>query len=190
MSWNTPDETVIAGTGQLSVAPVGTTLPAPNSDPTAALNPAFIGCGYTAEDGASFKVTPEITEHRVWQSTDAIRSSLKSHAKEIGVKLVQWNEATVVLAFGGGSINTSGGFPTYTFIVAGDALGEYAVVLDVEDGDRNFRFVFPRMNITDAVESQFNADNMAELPITLKALSSTVAPYWITDDAAAFAVGS
>lgn len=186
MAWNDADETVIAGTGQLSVAPVGTALP---TTPTAGLNAAFIGLGYTSEDGASFKSTPEITEHRVWQSQDAIRRAVKSRELEIGVELVQWNETTVVVAFGGGAITGSGPY-TYTLPVAGEALAEWAVVLDVQDGARLMRFVVPRMGITDAVESQFNADNMAGLPIVLKSLASTTAPTVLFSDTAAFAAGS
>ena len=190
MPWNTADETFIAGTGQLYAAPVGTTLPAPNTDPTAALNGAFVGTGYTAEDGASFKGELEVTGHRVWQSTSDVRRERKSQTFQIGCELVQWNEITLPLAFGGGSVDTSGGFPTYTFPVAGESLYERAVVLDVTDGDRHMRIVMPRMNIADSVESQFNADNMANLAIVLSSLASTVAPYVISDDAAAFATNS
>ncbi len=190
MSWNDADEVIVAGTGQLHVAPIGTTLPAPNTDPTAALNVAFFGCGYGAEDGASLKGTPDITEFRAWQATSPIRRGRKSQELEIGIKLLQWNEQNIVLAFGGGSVNTSGGFPTYTFPVAGEPLAELAVVLDIQDGDRNARLVVPRMNVVDAVEANFNADNMAELPIVLKSLDSGTAPYWIFDDSAAFAAGS
>lgn len=186
MPWNDADETVIAGNGTLYVAAVGTALP---TAPDGALNAAFIGLGYTAEDGASFKSTPDITEHRAWQSQDAIRRAVKSRELEIGCELLQWNESTVVVAFGGGSISGSGPY-TYTLPVAGEALAEYAVILDVQDGTRLTRIIIPRMSITDAVEAQFNADNMAGLPIVLKSLASTTSSKILFSDTAAFAAGS
>lgn len=186
MAWNTAGEVVVAGSGQLYVAPVGTALP---STPTAALNAAFVGLGYIAEDGASFKVTPEISEFKAWQSTDAIRRSVKSRELEIGAKLLQWNENTVVTAFGGGAITGSGPY-TYTLPLSTDALAEYAVVLDANDGARVTRIVVARMCITDAVEAQFSADSMAELPIVLKSLASTIAPTILFSDTTAFAAGS
>ncbi len=189
MGWNDASETIIATTGQLYVAPVGTVLPAPNTDPVTVPNVAFVGLGYVAEDGASFKATPEITEHKAWQATSAIRRAVKNRELEIGVKLLQWNEDTITLAFGGGTIVTTG-FPTYTFPGAGDALQEKAVILDFKDGTKNSRLVIPRMNVVDAVEANFNADDMSQLPIVLKSLDSAVSPYWIFDDSVTFAPGS
>ena len=44
MSWNNSDELHVGITGQIYVAPLGTALP---SDPTAALNAAFVGLAQT-----------------------------------------------------------------------------------------------------------------------------------------------
>ena len=182
---------VVAGTGHLYLAPTGTTLPAPNTDPTAELTGAWRECGYTATDGVTLRGTAEITEFEAWQATTAIRRSRKLQVQEIQCDLLEWTENTLIAAFGGGSISESGGFPTYTFPVAGDALAEYAVVLDVTDGDRNMRIVVPRMNSgLEDVEVQFNKENMAVLPLSLKSLAADVAPYIISDDVAAFAASS
>ncbi len=186
MAWNDADEVVVAGSGQLHVAPVGTALP---TTPTAGLNAAFVGLGYTAEDGVSLKSTPEVTEFRAWQNQDAIRRAVKARTIEIGCELLQWNEETVPVAFGGGAITGSGPY-TYTLPAAGEALAEHAVVLDIVDGERLMRIVVPRMSVADAIEAQFNADNMAGLAIVLKSLASTTVPTILFSDAAAFAAGS
>lgn len=183
-------EVTVAGTGALYIAPVGSTLPAANTDPTTTPNASFIEMGYIAEEGATLTSTPEISEFKAWQSSQAIRRGVKTRELQIAAKLLQWNETTVVKAFGGGSVVDAGGFPTYTFPVAGEALDEYAVILDVTDGDRHSRLVVPRMNGVDPVEAQFNADSMAELPLVLKSLAHATAPYWIFDDDAAFATAS
>lgn len=186
-----PAEIFVAGTGHLWLAAVGSALPAPNSDPTTPPGAAFVDVGYTEEEGVSFTSTVDITEFLVWQATTAVRRSRKLQVQEIGAPLVQWNEATLVAAFGGGSINTTGSFPTYTFPVAGDALKEYAVVLDLHDGARNMRLVVPRMNSgLENVEVKFNKDNMAVLQLNLKSLASATAPYITVDDAAGFAPSS
>jgi hypothetical protein len=184
-------EVVVAGTGHLWLAPVGTTLPAENSDPTAALASAFVELGYFAEDGATLAGAPEISEFNAWQSTTAIRRSRKLQVQTISGDLLQWNENTVVAAFGGGEITNAGGFYTYTFPQAGDALAEYSAVLDVQDGDRNLRIVVPRMNSgLEEVSSQFNKDNMAVLPISLSSLASDTPTIILFDDAAAFVPSS
>jgi hypothetical protein len=185
------EEIFVAGTGHLYLGTVGGGLPAPNSDPTVHPGAGFVECGYTEEGGVSFTSTVDITEFLVWQSTTAARRSRKLQIQEISAPLVQWNEKTVEAAFGGGTWDTSGGFPTYTFPVAGDALQEYAVVLDVVDGLKDMRIVVPRMNSgLENVEVTFNKDNMATLPTNLKSLASATAPYIIVNDAAAFAPSS
>ena len=182
---------VVAGTGHLWVAPVGSTLPAPNSDPTADPDTAFAELGYTSTDGVTVTSTADISEFEAWQATTAIRRSRRVQVQEMTADLLEWNENTVVAAFGGGEVTSSGGFYTYTFPVAGEALKEYAVVLDVQDGERNMRIVIPRMNSgLEDVETQFNKENMAVLPITLRSLAADDAPYVIFDDAAAFAAAS
>jgi hypothetical protein len=186
----TESEVFIAGTGHLWVGTVGSTLPAANSDPTAAVS-GMVDLGYFEEDGVTLRGVTEISEHRVWQNTSPVRRARTLQVQEIAGNLVQVNEKTLEVAFGGGTVDTSGGFPTYTFPVAGDAIAEYAVVLDIQDGDRNARLVVPRMNSgLEDVEVQMNADNMLALPLLLRSAASGTAPYWIWDDATAFAASS
>lgn len=184
------NEVVVAGTGHLWVAPVGTTLPAPNTDPTADLT-GFVDLGYTEEDGVTLRGFVEISEFKVWQNTSPVRRSRTSQGREIQTNLVQWNEASLVAAFGGGTVDTSGSYPTYTFPEAGDVLQEYAVVLDWQDGDRNFRLVDPRMNAgLENVETTLNANSMAPLPILFRSLATSTSAYLVSDDAAAFVASS
>lgn len=177
-------EVVVAGTGHLYLGAVGATLPTtiPTATPT-----GFVELGYFATDGATLKGSADISEFEAWQATTAIRRSRKLQVQEISGDLLQWNENTVVAAFGGGSFTSL----KYTFPVAGDALAAYAVVLVVTDGARSLCVVVPSMNSgLEDVEVQFNKENMAVLPINLKSLATTVAPYIIFDDAVAFAPSS
>lgn len=188
--WNNPDELVVASSGQVYVAPVGTTLP---TTPGASLDSAFVGLGYCTEDGVTFTVTPDITEFAAWQSRQAVRRELSAQEIQVAFQLEQWNEETVPLAFGGGAITAvSGGF-RYDFPTDAAALDEKAMVIDAEDGDRLQRFVIPRGNVVEAVETQFVRSALAVLPITFKALEPTdgsAACYALFDDTTAFAAGS
>lgn len=180
-------EVVVAGTGHLYLGAVGATLP--TTIPTA--TPAgFVECGYFATDGATLKGSADISEFEAWQGTTAIRRSRRLQVQEITGDLLQWNENTVVAAFGGG-VFTGTSPAKYTFPIAGDALAEYAVLLAVQDGLRNALVVVPRMNSgLEDVEVQFNKENMAVLPITLRSLATAVAPYILFDDATAFVPSS
>jgi hypothetical protein len=105
----------------------------------------------------------------------------------------QWNEQNIVLAFGGGEVNVEGGgLFSYTFPEPGDALEERSVILEAIDGDKHTRFVFPRGNVTDAVEAQFTRESTADLPITFKVLAPEAGgpPAWIVTDDPAYATGS
>lgn len=183
----TAEQVVIAGTGHLWLAPVGSTLPDFDDDPVAALDDAFVECGYTAEEGVTLTGSPEIVAFNAWQSTTAIRRSRKLQVQKIACDLLQWNPDTLKAAFGGGEVTTAGGFATYKFPVAGDALAEYAVIVDAQDGERNLRIVIPRMNSgLEDVSTQLNKDNMAVLPVAFESLASEVGPFMLFDDADAF----
>lgn len=191
MAWDDASEIIVASGGELYVAPVGTALP---TTPTAALNAAFIGTGYFTEDGVTVTVTPDISEFRAWQSQQAVRRERKAQQWQMSGALEQWNEETIVRAFGGGSVTSpSTGVYRYELPEAGDALDEFAVVLDAIDGARRHRWVIARANVLEAVEFTYKADDMAILPITIGALAPTdgsAAVAFLTDDAAAFAAGS
>lgn len=191
MPWNDPGETIIAGTGQAYAAAVGTALPTSESS---SLNAAFHGLGYHTEDGVSVNFEPDIVEHQAWQSKHPIRVEKNAEAFTVSFVLLQWNEDTVPLAFGGGAITepTSGHFK-YTPPSESDAIAEKSFVIDVQDGSRIGRFVLPRAVVTESVEATFNRSEMAGLPISLKALQpSDLSSPWLfySNDSAAFTTGS
>lgn len=191
MAWNDAEELVVASNGQVYVAPVGTPLP---TTPTEALNAAFVGLGFCTEDGVKIAATPEVKDFTAWQSRQAVRRERNQQEVSATFSLEQWNEQTVPFAFGGGAITSpSTGVYRFEFPEAGDALEERAMVVDAQDGDRNTRFVFARGNVTEAVEANFQATELAVLPITFKLLQPTdgsALAAVLFDDAAAFAAGS
>jgi hypothetical protein len=189
MAWNNANEIVVASNGQVYVAPIGTPLP---TDSVAALNAAFIGLGYATEDGATLTVTPEVSDYMAWQSRSPVRREKVSQEVQVAIALMQWNEQTVPFAFGGGTVSGSAGNYRYDLPKDDAALDERALVLEANDGATKMRWVFPRGNVTDAVEAQFQRGNPASLPVTFKALAPTegAAPGSFFTNSAAFAAGS
>lgn len=167
MAWKNPAEITVANDGEVYVGDVGSTLP----DDFSTLDPAFAGLGYATEDGVTLTVSPDVTEFRVWQSRQVVRRELNSQDLQAAFGLVQWNEDTVALAFGGGDIteDTPGVF-RYDFPLPGDPLDERALIVDAQDGSKRIRVVIPRGNVVDPVETQFQRSEMALLPITFRAL--------------------
>lgn len=190
MPWNDGDDAVIGGTGQVYVAPVGTALPA-NED--SALNSAFVGLGYHSEDGVSINQSVEIIRLGAWQTKSDIRRQRDSETFRITFNLLQWNENNVPLAFGGGAVTEpSSGHYKYTPPAVSDALDEKALVCDVQDGSEKLRFVIPRGNVVEAVDSQFTRNAFGMLPIAFEALTPTdESPQWhLLTNVAGFAAGS
>jgi len=189
MPWKASDEIVIAKAGEVYFAPVGTALP---TKPTGALNAAFVGAGYTTEDGVSVTITPDILEITSWQSAQPTRRDLTKQDIQATFTLQQFNEETLPLALGGGEISGSEGEYRYDFLSEGDSLDERALVIDAIDGETHFRYVFERRNITEAVEIQYTRSGEAKLPITYKVLAPAGggAPGYVLTDSAAFAAGS
>jgi hypothetical protein len=190
MAWKDSDEIVVAKNGEVFFAPVGTALP---TTPTAALNSAFVGAGFTTEDGVALTVSPEIMEVKAWQSRQPVRRDLNAQDIQAVFQLQQFNEENIALALGGGEVSEpSEGIFRYDFLEEGDSLDERALVIDAVDGSEHHRFVFPRGNVTEAVEIQFQRGSEAKLPITFKVLEPSTggAPGYYLTDSAAFESGS
>jgi hypothetical protein len=190
MAWNDPNETVIGGTGQVYVAPVGTALPANESS---ALNSAFVGLGYHSEDGVSVNQSIEIIRLGAWQSKKDIRRLRDAETFRITFNLLQWNENNVPLAFGGGTVSDLGGSKyKYSPPASSEALAEKAMVCDVQDGTEILRFVIPRGSVVEAVESQFARNAFGQLPVAFEDMEpDDGTPGWhLLTNIADFAAGS
>lgn len=191
MAWLDPNEMHVASNGMVYVAPVGTALP---TTPTASLNSAFVGLGYCTTDGVTLTATPDITEIMSWQSSQATRRQILSRQVQASFTLQQFNEDTVPLAFGGGSVVlASVGVYRYDLPTDDVALDERAMIIDAVDGTTHMRIVLPRGNVMEAVEIKFARDSETQLPITFKALQpadGSTAMKFYSDDALAFVAGS
>jgi hypothetical protein len=183
-------EIKVAAHGDLYIAPVGTRLP---GDVDEALDAAFVNLGYLTDDGVTFSSGSEREDIRAWQKQQPVRRIVTGRSFSVGFQLEQWNPDNFALAFGGGEWSEpSPGVYRYDPPADSDALSEYALVVDSQDGSRQDRFVVFRGTVADDVETQFVRNAAAVLPITFEALTPDDADrpwYYVTDDPA-FAVAS
>jgi len=190
MGWNNPSDTLIAGSGQVYVAATGSTLP---TTPTGSIDTAFVGLGYHTEDGVSLSAPVNIIEHQAWQSKHAIRREVDSREFTLSFSLLQWDEDTVPLAFGGGTISSVSGGYKFAPPQSTDAIAEKALICDIDDGTERTRIIIPRGSVTEGVDTSLTRTSMAALSVSFKALQPTdgSAPwYFLSSDTTAYASGS
>jgi len=160
---------VVAGTGAVYVAPVGTAVPADLATPPA----AWVDVGYVGEDGVTFTFSRDQEDVNAWQVSTPVRVLVTNEPVGIAFELLQFDRLTVALAFRGGTF--AGGPPpavyTYTPPDAG-ASDERAMLIDAIDGDAQFRFSFPRVQLTEDVEFQLVRSDAVRLPLTFAVLAS------------------
>lgn len=163
-----PNEIIIAGNGELWIAPEGTTLPAYLTD---TLDPAFVEVGFTTEDGAKFTDAKATNKVRPWQSFYPVRVHITERTATIEATLMQWNERNMITAFGGGGVIEPQPDEFRYEPPAPEALAVNALVLDLHDGTRNFRLTAGRVFVTSDTESTFAKSGPALLPVTFEVLA-------------------
>lgn len=160
---NTSSNIVIGGTGIVSVAPAGTTLP---TTLTGALNAAFSPVGYITPDGVEFSDKRDIDGAQAWQSGGRrVRSWIKSRESKAALELMEWTGDNLILAFGGGTVTHAGSSFKFTPPDEDDALAEYAVVADITDGSESYRILIASAVVENEIKTKFSGENAATLPI-------------------------
>ncbi len=165
---NDATNVIVASDGLVATAPEGTILP---TDATGALDAAFTELGYINEDGVAFAPDLSVDDVMAWQSLSPIRTLLTAYNIELGFSLLEWIEEALILAFGGGQY-TDNGDGTWDFDLP--APGErptLALVIEGQDGTETYRFVFPRVELTDTGDIQLFKGGASEFPVTVKALA-------------------
>ena len=181
------DEVVVGASGAVYVAPVGTTGP---SDIETALDAAFVSghLGYVSEDGVEITPGMDMAEIPAWQSFYAVRRIVTGRSMEIGFSLLQWNQESIKLAFGGGSFATTAGPPAYYTYTppAPEDLDYRALVIAWEDDTKSYRLHIPKALVTDAGSLSLTRTDAAALDLTFSLVATDGSnPYtFITNDPA------
>ena len=171
MTTREPRDIAIAADGSVNVAPIGTTLP---TDATTALDAAFVDLGYINEDGVTMSPNTSTDGIAAWQSLAFVRTVISEQDLQLSFEMMQWNEETLKLAFGGG-VYTAGVAPEWDFkLPTPDEVQEVACVVEALDPNGSiYRMVFERVQLESTGDIDFARTNNAGLPTTLRALAGT-----------------
>lgn len=159
------DDVFVAGNGAVYIAPVGTPLP------TSALEPLDFGfrhLGLTTEDGVSLRETVTFRTRTKYPSRQPTSRSVQRRETEFACSLLEWNDITLLAAFGGGTWTALTGTQAHFVPPTGSSIAEWAVVVDAIDeqvGTRK-RFVAHKMQITSGVTTRFSNQDASTLPIS------------------------
>lgn len=158
------EELFIPGGGSVLIADVGTTAP---TDTTSSWGAGWTDLGFTTEAGVTITPGKTLTNIPAWQSRYPLRRIVTEETMETAFSLLQWNEDTIGLAFGGGS--WSGG--VYSPPAAGSLI-EYALGVEGIDGDKVERWVFHRTIVTTVGGIALTRTAASALPITMSILGT------------------
>lgn len=177
----TAGEIRVGSSGSVHIAATGSTLP---TEPDVALDAAFEDLGAVTEDGVAISPSASVNKIRAWQSRRPVRVIKTEEDLTLSFALQQWNETTVPLAFGGGTISTTTG-TNYKFTPPADgSIDERAFVLEWTDSGYTYRLVAARVMVTETDEIALQQSDAAALGITLEVLGDDTDAGWymLTDD--------
>lgn len=163
------DQITVAASGKISVAPLGSTLP---TTPTGALGTGFVDLGYVTEDGVTFTAEATVEDIAAWQSATPVRRVTTARNLTVSWTGLEWSKDSFALAFGGGTwTEPSAGVFKYEPPADTAALSEHILVIDANDGDKNYRWIVKKGNVSDAVETNLVRTGAAVLPVTFAAMT-------------------
>lgn len=167
----------------VSLAVPGSTAPV---DATAALAAAWKDVGLTTSDSLQFSTEPTFEEVQSMQSAFPTRRFQTAESGTVSVDLQQWNTDNLKAVHGGGEVTE---ISTGNFKFTPPQFGqrsEIACIIDVTDGTKKYRFVFPRTQQVEGSEIGFNKSGNSNLALRLSILGgdSVDAWYMLTNDPA------
>lgn len=163
--------TLVAGNFHAWTAPVGTPFPADIGTAVGdGIDDTYVDLGYTGQEGAAFKVETTTKDLYAHQAFDPLRTVLSARKATIELPILEWSEASLILAFGGGAVtSTSNGFE-YTPPLPG-VVEERSMVCDIVDGDRRVRIAAERGLVAGSVNAALKKDDWGIIPIVFTVLA-------------------
>jgi len=176
------DEIRVGANGSVYVAPVGSTLPV---EPDDALDAAFVDLGSITEEGVTLAPSQSVEKLKAWQSAKAVRVLKTEDELSFSFELMEWNDVTFSLAFGGGTVSATTGTETKWVPPAAGSVDERAFIIEWNDDVINYRLVVPKGMVTEVSEVGLKKTDSANLALTVEILGSTPDDFILyTDDPA------
>jgi hypothetical protein len=164
------DEIRVAGNGRVYVAPKGTALP---TDLTA-LAAAYVDVGSASEDGVVISRSVDQEGVSIWQSSAPARYLITGVEVTVAMTLMQFNEFTLPLYFGGGSVTSTGTAPNKVFsynVSSAATVDERILVVEAYDGTLTYRYIFPRVMVQETDDLQLQRTAASGLGLTFGVLA-------------------
>lgn len=179
--------TVTAARTYLFLADVGTVAPVTSSE---APGTGWVNVGHTTPDSLKFSTEPEFEEVKSAQSDYTIRRIQTGDGAKVEIDLLEWTAANIIGVYGGGEVTQPDAATNpaeYKFVPP--RLGERvekSAIIDVIDGGKNYRYVFPRVMQVEGVDSELAKGKSAVLPLRFAVLGDDGVDPWylLTNDPA------
>jgi hypothetical protein len=186
-------ELVVPGRTYVYLGNVGAVAPLDVTTPMSAT--AWANVGNTTADSLAFSTEPEFEELQSAQSDFPVRRFQTTDSATVAVDLMQWSATNFRAAFGGGTVTTTGTAPNISYRFTPPRLGarkELACVIEVIDGDKRYRYVFPRTQQSEGVEMQLQKGAGSNLALRLGVVGGDAIDPWylLTNDVAFAAAGN
>lgn len=167
------DQLVIPGTGHVYVGDANESFP---TDITTAVSVSgatgFLEMGYTTEAGVGFSFGRVTKEIKSWQSGYPLRRLITDTPTSVSFSLLQLTFASFRLAMGGGAFGTSGANKYYYEPPDADFVDERSIIIEAEDGDYGYRWLFRRCIVSDTVDFNLMRTEPVAMPLKFDVLES------------------
>jgi hypothetical protein len=170
-----PQRIVVPATTRVWLADVGETAP---TDADTPMSGNWVDVGLTTQDSLAFETSPEFVDVNSAQSDFPTRTFQSKESATIQVDLQEWSAFNFQAAYGGGEVTepSSGVFKFEPPLLG--ARDEKACVIEVIDGDKNYRYIIPRVLQKEGVQQPLNKGSEAKLPLKFTILGGDVSAPW------------
>lgn len=156
-------EVLVAGTGGLYRAPLGTAKPA---DSTIALDPAFEGLGFFSSDGVPISFNDSVDNIIAWQGAVVVRSTITETLTTIAFTPIQ-TRGSVLETFHPGSVVTEPTTGNFEIAVKPRVATPQTWVFDAIDGTKHIRYYIPNGEVTERGEIMHANGEPIGYPMTI-----------------------
>ena len=174
----TADDVVVPSGGDVYQAPVGTALP---TDLVTPLPAAWENIGFLSDDNPPTitGLQRDTTDLFAWNVDTPLRSALAPAAPVLQMELLQVESEDALKLFFGGGVFTAGTDPAPDSYDAPSIANpvEAATVIDVVDGSKLYRMMFPRTATRANGDVALGRGGFVTMPIAMSVLTPSTGPW-------------
>lgn len=159
------ENVLVALTGAVYVAPVGTTAPV---DSSTAWGAEWTDVGYLSEDGIDEEHDDDSTQIKAWQNGDTVRNVITGTEATYGFMLIETTATGLGLYYKGSALTGTGTGPG-SMDVTSPTVDRRAFGFDVIDGPRIVRWVVPNGEVTERQGITYKNDEPVGYGLTITA---------------------